>query len=169
MQFLSPTTPPPPPKKKKTRVREKITYKLNGQKYKYDISSHKESKFQGSPFPISSNMNSQMVRGLAGCAMSKSKPFLQKSKCDADKLKMTHWQQFLRNISIHANNLYWTTGYAKIIKSLPPSRLSYCKKYIHHEICSLYMRQTKFVCVYVCMLCYPGFSLPTWQLPTESL
>ena len=97
---------PPPPKKKKTRVREKITYKLNGQKYKYDISSHKESKFQGSPFPISSNMNSQMVRGLAGCAMSKSKPFLQKSKCDADKLKMTHWQQFLRNISIHANNLY---------------------------------------------------------------
>lgn len=55
-----------------------MTYKLNGQKYKYNVSSDKESKFQSSPFPVSSNMNSQMVRGLAGCAMSKCKTFLQK-------------------------------------------------------------------------------------------
>ena len=54
-----------------------MTYKLNGQKYKHDVSSNKESKLQGSPFSISSNVNSQMVRGFAGCAMSKSKPFLQ--------------------------------------------------------------------------------------------
>lgn len=64
-----------------------MTYKLNSQKYKYNISSHKESKFQRSPFPISSDMNSQMIRGLAGCAMSKSKPFLQKLTQDADRLK----------------------------------------------------------------------------------
>ena len=55
-----------------------MTYKLNSQKNKCDVSSHKESKFQSSPFPISSNMNSQMVRGLTCCAMSKCKPFLKK-------------------------------------------------------------------------------------------
>lgn len=32
-------------------------------------------------------MNSQMVRGLAGCAMSKSKPFLQKLMQDANELE----------------------------------------------------------------------------------
>lgn len=31
--------------KNTTRTREKMAYKLNGQEYKYNISSHKESKF----------------------------------------------------------------------------------------------------------------------------
>lgn len=60
-----------------------MTYKLNGQKYKNNVSSDKESEFQGSPFSISNNMNSQMVRSLAGCAMSKCKPFLKKLKQDS--------------------------------------------------------------------------------------
>jgi len=61
-----------------TKSRVRTTYKLNSQKYKRNVSGHKESKFQSSPFPISSNVNSQMVRSLAGCAMSKCKPFLKK-------------------------------------------------------------------------------------------
>ena len=59
-----------------TQSRVLTTYKLNSQKNKHDISSHKESKFQSAPFPISSSVNSQMVWSLAGCAVRKCKPFL---------------------------------------------------------------------------------------------
>lgn len=57
-----------------------MTYKLDSEKYKYNVSGHKESEFQGSPFPIGNKMNSQMVRSLAGCAMSKCKTFLEIEK-----------------------------------------------------------------------------------------
>ena len=66
--------------KKTSKIKAPTTYKLDSQKYRYDVSSHKETKFQGSPSPISSNMNSQMVRGFTGCAMSKCKPFLEVKK-----------------------------------------------------------------------------------------
>jgi hypothetical protein len=61
-----------------TQSRVLTTYKLNSQKYKRNVSGHKESKFQSSPFPISSSVNSQMVWSLAGCAVRKCKPFLKK-------------------------------------------------------------------------------------------
>ena len=59
------------------QIRGPTTYKLNREKYEKHISRHKESKFQGSPFPISKNMDSQMIRSFAGCAVSKCKPLLQ--------------------------------------------------------------------------------------------
>ena len=56
---------------------KQFTYKLNCQKYKQNVSGDKKPKFQGTPFPISSTMNTQMIRSLASSAVSKCKPFLQ--------------------------------------------------------------------------------------------
>lgn len=44
--------------RKNAQLKGPTTYKLNRDKYETNVSSHKESKFQGSPFPISKNMDS---------------------------------------------------------------------------------------------------------------